>query len=184
MTDPDRQAIVEPVDFDALYRALPVAVEGLPERVDVFGEAWERRGEFHVSVFSADRLGPLMAERLGIEEVDAYRRLEAARHLVDAADLRVRSLGHGLRLARREERRTLIVEARVGGLEGLYAHLCEQLGVAVPVPPAHVTLYAAPGGKAIALASTDELERLSRTLTRAERAELRTAGVEPALRAE
>jgi hypothetical protein len=103
-------------------------------------------------------------------------------HLVDASELQVRSLGSGFRLASREERRTLIVEARVDGLEGLYARLSEGVGLALPIPPANATLYSAPGGKAIGLASKDELERLSRTLTRAERAELVAAGVAPALR--
>ena len=116
-------------------------------------------------------------------DADAYRRLEAARRVLDDADLQVRSLGPGFRLARREERRTLIVKARVDGLEGLYARLSYRVGVELPVPPAHVTLYSAPGGKAIGIACEDQLERLSRTLTRAERAELREAGVAPVLRA-
>jgi hypothetical protein len=182
MTDPGRQGIVGPVDFDRLYRGLRVAVAGLPECVDAFGEVWERRAEFHVSVFSADRLGPLVAERLGVGEAHAHRRLEAARELVDAADLQVRSLGPGFRLARREERRTLIVEARVDGLDELYVRLSDMVGMPLPVPPAHVTLYCAPGGKAIGLASEDELERLSRMLTRSEREEIVAAGVAPVLR--
>jgi hypothetical protein len=170
------------LDFDRLYRGLRVAVDGLPERVDAFGETWKRRAEFHVSVFSADRLGPLVADRLGVGEADAYRRLEAAGQLVDAADLQVRSLGPGFRLARRGERRTLIVEARVDGLDELYAGLSDMVGTPLPVPPAHVTLYSAPGGKTIGLASEEKLARLSRTLTCAECAELRAAGLAPALR--
>jgi hypothetical protein len=149
----------------------------VPERVLFDGETLVRVTDPHVSVFSADRLGPPLMQALDLSDQEAFLRLASVRPAVKTARLRLARVGPQLRYARRDERATLVAMACVDGLAELYDRLSAALGMPVEAPPAHVTLYSRPGEKGIGLTTTAELERLSRPLTQDERQQLAREGV-------
>ena len=163
--------------LDDLYFSLPVSLDGLPQTVRALGERWQRARRLHVSVFSPDRLAPIIGRQLGLPEDKTCQRLARARPLVLEARLRVVGELGPLRVARRGDRASLLAMVNVIGLDGLYRRLSQQVGCALPCPPAHVTLYTLPGRKGIGLASQEELELASRALTAAEVQQLRGQGV-------
>jgi len=78
----------------------------------------------------------------------------ALRSAARGLDFSVRPSGH-YRLVRSGERRAIIELVRVEGQKEFCAR------VQAPLMPAHVTLFTEPGGRGIALYSSEELERLS-----------------------
>jgi hypothetical protein len=160
-----------------LYVSLPAHLPRLPERVPFAGETLVRVTDQHVSVFSADRIGPALMRSLDLSEQEALLRLASIRPAVKKAGLRLALVGPHLRYARRNERATLIAMATVDGLADLYDRLSAALGMPVEAPPAHVTLYSRPGTRGIGLTTTAELERHSRPLTAGECRQLAREGV-------
>ena len=51
--------------------------------------------------------------------------------------------------------------AAVRGLDSLFVRLSKFVGVALAPPPAHVTLYTAPGGEGVGICDDRDLESLT-----------------------
>lgn len=136
---------------------MPLSLHGLPERVQAIGSEWELKREFHVTAVNTEWL----AERLAMPVDRVWRELSQALQGRRAGPVRIRD---ELRLARRDEERTIIVMAGVDGLSGLYEELAARLGAPLRLPPSHVTLYTRPSGEGIGIHAAVELELLTRRL--------------------
>src|SRR3954471_6661130 len=147
---------------------VPLALFGLPGAIDVRGESWALKDEFHVTAAHA----PWLARRAGVTLERAWGELAAALEGRRAGPVRV---GEELRLVREGDERTLIVMARVDGLGELYTELSGRLGTPLAPPPAHITLYTRPGGAAIGVHDESELRALTQPLTGRRAADVRSA---------
>lgn len=132
---------------DVAFLALP-SLE-LPPALDLFGETWRVKPEFHVTLLGTEAL-----RRAGNEEAD-----RAARGL--EFDVR---LGQDFYRLDEGDARTLIVLCEVENGDSFFSRLGwrEQ-------PPYHVTLYTIGTEIGIGLASHDDLARLGTPIRGAER---------------
>jgi len=147
---------------------VPLALFGLPGAIEVRGESWALKDEFHVTAAHA----PWLAQRAGVTLERAWRELAAALEGRRAGPVRV---GDELRIVREGDERTLVVMARVDGLRELYAELSGRLGAPLAPPPTHITLYTRPGGEAIGVHDESDLRALTRVLSGREADEVRAA---------
>src|SRR5215217_4982617 len=147
---------------------VPLALFGLPERVEADGATWTVKDEFHVTAAHT----PWLAKRAGVSLERAWQELSAALEGRRAGPVR---LGDELRLAREGEERTLIVMARVDGLSDLYSELSGRLGAPLAPPPTHITLYTRPGGESIGVHDESNLRSLTEPLRGREAAAVRGA---------
>src|SRR3954470_17039177 len=145
---------------------VPVNLFGLPEEIEVLGEPWAVKDEFHVTAAHA----PFLAERAGMTLDDAWGELAAAVEGRRAGPVRV---SDELRIAREGEERTLLVMASVDGLGELYAELGGRLGALLALPPTHITLYTRPDGKGIGLHDDGDLRTMTKVLSDDDAAEVR-----------
>lgn len=136
---------------------VPLAVFGLPERIEADGVTWALKEEFHVTAAHT----PWLAHRAGVSLERAWQELSAAIEGRRAGPVRV---GDELRLAAEGEERTLIVMARVDGLGDLYTELSSRLGAPLAPPPTHITLYTRPGGQAIGIHDESDLRAFTERL--------------------
>jgi hypothetical protein len=147
---------------------VPINVFGLPDEVDVLGARWTVRDAFHVTAANAQAL----TRRTGAPLERVWDELVAAVEGRRAGPVRV---SEELRLVREGEKRTLVVMASVDSLADLYVELSGRLGAPLAPPPAHVTLYTRPGGKAIGLHDERDLRELTRRLRPQEATAVRAA---------
>jgi hypothetical protein len=147
---------------------VPLALFGLPERIEVRGVPWALKDEFHVTAAHT----PWLADRAGVSLERAWDELSAALEGRRAGPVRV---GDELRLVRDGEGRTLIVMAGVDGLGALYAELSGRLGAPLAPPPTHITLYTRPGGQGIGVHDESDLRSLTEPLRGRHAAEIREA---------
>ena len=136
---------------------MPLALFGLPERIEADGLTWALKEEFHVTAAHT----PWLAKRAGVSLERAWHELSAAIEGRRAGPVR---LGHELRLAREGAERTLLAMARVDGLGDLYIELSGRLGAPLAPPPTHITLYTRPGGRAIGIHDESDLRALTEPL--------------------
>lgn len=147
---------------------VPLNLLGLAPELDALGCAWRAKDELHVTAVDAAWL----AASLGRDQREVW---DAVRTAIEGRRAGAVRLGADLRLAEEDGERTLLVMARVDGLGALYEELAGRLGAPLAPPPAHVTLYTRPGGRAIGLHDERELRRLSRPLTGEEAADVAAA---------
>jgi hypothetical protein len=147
---------------------VPLALVGLPERLEADGATWALKDEFHVTAAHT----PWLAQRAGVSLDRAWDELSAALVGRRVGPVRV---GDELRLVRDGVERTLIVMARVDGLVALYVELSGRLGAPLPPPPTHITLYTRPGGQAIGLHDEAQLHARTEILRGRRAAEAREA---------
>jgi hypothetical protein len=140
------------------------------------GLEWERKHEFHVTAAHTPSIAERIRERLELTADEAEAEAwEAVREAATAASAGAVTLSERFFSVRRAEDRTLIRLCDVAGLGELFGEISRRLDVEVEPPPAHVTLYTAPGGEAIGLHTHDELERDATLLDPAAAAVLRRA---------
>lgn len=147
---------------------VPLALLGLPERLSAGGLSWVVKDEFHVTAAHT----PSLAARAGVSVEFAWSELAGALEGRRVGPVRV---GDELRLVREGEERTLIVMVGVDGLPALYEELSGRLGAPLPPPPAHITPYTRPGGKAIGIHDESDLRSLTEPLRGRRLAEVREA---------
>ena len=145
--------------LEAAYVCAPADLRGLPRRVEDSGVLWQRVQDPHLSVFTADRIVDRVLEA-GRPPEDAVACLERASEIARGWPVHIERYTE-IRLARRDDRRSLIALAAVRGLDPLFVRLSDVVGVTLAPPPAHVTLYTAPGGEGIGICDDRDLESLT-----------------------
>lgn len=152
---------------------IPLPSLSLPEEIEVGGEDWLRKPEFHVTAAHIETLA-----RFG----DPRRIRAELRRITWDFEVGAIELGDELRIVREGDERTIVVMADAPDVERLHRRLGEALCVELEPPPAHVTIYTGPeerGG--IGLHSAEDVERLSTPLGGADAERLRAA-LEAAIR--
>ena len=144
---------------------VPLPALDLPRELELDGESWLRKAEFHLTAAHGPHLAGLLAAS-GIAEQEAADRVEAAMRRVtwDFEIGEIELLGE-LRDVRDDGERTIVAMARMPDLDRLHERLGAEAGFEPAPPPAHVTIYTGPeerGG--IGLHSAEEVERLSTPL--------------------
>ena len=151
---------------------VPLPFLDLPAEAEFLGEGWDRKHEFHLTAAHTPSIAQRVAEPLGLLDDEALDvAWEALRTLSLDLGIGAVTLSRELRVARRDEERTLIVLCEADGLGELFEGVSELLGTEVAPPPAHVTLYTRPGGESIGLHTSEELERDAPPLSEDEAAE-------------
>ena len=145
--------------LEAAYVSVAADLPALPRMLEESGVLWQRVARPHLSVFTADRIADQVLEA-GRSPGDAVARLERASEIARGWSVHIERYTE-IRLARRDDRRSLIALAAVRGLDALFVRLSDVVGVALAPPPAHVTLYTAPGGEGIGICDDRDLESLT-----------------------
>jgi hypothetical protein len=130
----------------------PLAISGLPERVEALCGRWQRKSEFHLTAIAVRVLEPFEARRP--ELWDLVERMTSGRSLGPVA------VGPDVRRAShpsKPELRTLIVLVDCPGLEPLYRELSAELYALLSPPPAHITLYSTDPDRGIGIVDDEEL---------------------------
>jgi hypothetical protein len=140
----------------------PLTVTGLPPEIELLGERWLRKREFHMTAVLA--------------RVVAFG-LDVVARVTDGRSVGPVAIGREIRRVRDpsgDELRTLVVMAECPGLDPLYGELSAALGVRLVAPPAHVTIYSSDPDRGIGLADGSELRERTMVLGEADQAELRS----------
>lgn len=145
--------------LEAAYVSVAADLPALRRTVEDSGVLWQRVADPHLSVFTADRIVDRALEA-GRPPEDAVACLERASEIARGWSVHIERYTE-IRLARRDDRRSLIALAAVRGLDPLFVRLSDVVGVTVAPPPAHVTLYTAPGGEGIGICDDRDLELLT-----------------------
>jgi hypothetical protein len=161
----DLPLTLAPTSLYAYERAsllIPLPYLDLEQRIRALGEDWARKNEFHVTAAHT----PAIAERLrrdhGLANEEAFGTAWAAiREASHECRVGEVALTGELRTVREGAERTIVEMCDVEGLADLYAWLSKRVETELAPPPAHVTLYTAPGGKAIGLHTSADLELLT-----------------------
>jgi HD domain len=153
----------------------PLIIDGLLERIEALGAAWERKREFHLTVLPRATIAALAAQREQrrgrAEPWDAVTRVLSGRTvgpITTHDDVR--------RVTRPDDDlRTLIVMVDAPGLVPIFRDLSAALDAALSPPPAHVTLYSSDPAQGIGIENDRQLAERAPPLTNAEQREVRDA---------
>lgn len=143
----------------------------LPETITFAEAVWSAKPEYHVTLVGkgmmrslVDELGLLSLARIETAIVRARRNVPFRVHMREE-----------LWWIEEEGARTIVQMCEVDGGETFFRRLDEALGVEIPRPPYHVTLYTLRTRKGIGIASETVLRELGRRLTDDELKDYRTA---------
>ena len=131
-----------------------------PATVTLFGEQWEVKPEFHVTLLGREGLQNLLRDigRLKIIKAEIAISRSAAE-----VNWKVRLLDEFWRVHDGDER-TIIQLCEVGGAEAFFTTLEGELETKIERPPYHVTLYTIGTKNGIGLASRADLEAKGRRI--------------------
>lgn len=133
----------------------PLQIDGLPPEIELGEQGWQRKQEFHLTAISRSAFFGARGSR------DDWKHAEqlAVGRTVDPVLPR-----RELRVAHDPEHpglSTVILMVDCPALAPLYDELGRRLGIALPLPPAHVTLYSTDPAEGIGLADDAELQQLA-----------------------
>ena len=117
--------------LEAAYVSVAADLPTLRRTVEDSGVLWQRVADPHLSVFTADRIVDRVLEA-GRPPEDAVACLERASEIARGWSVHIHIERYTeIRLARRDDRRSLIALAAVRGLDPLFVRLSDVVGVAL-----------------------------------------------------
>jgi hypothetical protein len=128
----------------------------LPEVISVDQYELYKKNEFHVTLVGAKASNSLP----DAEDSKAIVRA-AFDEFASTHDLTRFELTNEFRLLKREDRVTVVAMVNLHGMDQLYAFLNDKLGTALPVQPAHITIYSFNPAVGISLNSAEQVENES-----------------------
>jgi hypothetical protein len=145
---------------------VPLPFLDLPYELDVLGERWVRKSEFHITAAHPKTIAAQLRSEQGGSEADALATVQGAlareTHAADTCDV---ALLADARVVRSGEERTIVVMAEVSSVGPLHARLGAALGLVLEAPPTHVTLFTGPEARGgIGLHNAAELSELTEPL--------------------
>ena len=140
-----------------------VKLRKIQPQIQLFGQTFVVKDEFHVSLVSVKRLIPQIAENHRITPEQAEGKvLLTLIGLLDRVDLIFDGFIDDFRLAQEDDKKTIIRTCRVKGIQTFQKELQKELGVEIPAQPTHVTLYRlAHDKKGIGIWSKEDLARMT-----------------------
>ncbi len=142
--------------FSKGYIMLPVEIGNIPDKIIVEGEELQRKSTFHVSLLCVKNI----LEGHPASDLEA-KIIELFCNFVAGNDLAFIKYTGEFRLAKFEDRKTMIARCEVSNLDKLFKYLSDNLGFEIPTQPTHVTLYTLQPDIGIGLNSEAELEAKS-----------------------
>ena len=152
--------------IEAETAIVPLPFLELPRQLELLGEHWVRKAEFHLTALHVETVvRRVQAQRGGSESqarADVHAALVPMTRTDEVSEVRLRQ---ELRVVRARGERTIVVMADAPGVEHLHARLAAALGVELDPPPAHVTIYTGPDARGgIGLHTQLDLRELSEPL--------------------
>lgn len=141
-----------------LWHILPVeAFADLPETVELAGEKFYKKQEFHVTVANVRAMAQEIAESGDdIEGIETAIQKILTGYL-QSNSIRFEGFEDDLRLAISDERKSIAARCRMSGLEGYFDLIKKQYGKEYPLQPAHVSIYTI-NGMAVGINSDDQMQ--------------------------
>ena len=149
----------------------------LPDTMDVLGEQWVRKKEFHVTLVGPKQRLAKRFQELHPDIAASVSRRQVRQAVSVTAEGKSFSVrpGNEIRVVQEGDKKTIVRMVEVEGMERFFEELEARLGFFIDRPPTHVTLYTLENGKPIGLHSKDELERLACPLAHADNQRLKKA---------
>src|SRR3989344_1181504 len=142
----------------------------LPQTMDVLGEHWIRKSEFHVTLVGPgqrldDRLKAINPH-LSIKK----SKLQVEQVIGDVSEGRTFTVipQDELRIVEEKDRKTIVRMCIVEGADEFFEQLGRWLGFPIEVPPTHITLYTLQNGWPIGIYSRQRLDEITRKLSNPE----------------
>lgn len=136
------------------YLALPVEIGELPESISIEGKTLYKKPSFHVSLLCVRDLIEKHGD-LGERILDLFC------SFIRENDISFVMYTGEFRLAKSEERESIIALCEVSNLEEFSDSLGHELGIEIPPQPTHVTLYTLQPDVGIGLNSPTAMEEKS-----------------------
>lgn len=135
----------------------------LPEHISIHGSELEKKSEFHVSLMHLEDVIPQLVEASGKEEDEIGQELIRIylKHL-EASPITFEGFLDDLRLAEKEERRSVVVRCVIANLDGFFEALEKAFNTHIDRQPVHVTLYTLGHNKGIGINRIQDMESLER----------------------
>jgi hypothetical protein len=132
----------------------------VPPKLKIEGNEFVVKPEFHITLLAAGKLAEIIdsnnVERLKLELIEEFYTF------VDKFPLTRYELLDELRLVKVGDTKTIVVMAKLEGIDTLFDDLSKKHGVKLPVQPTHVTLYTLPTDTfGIRINSYEELQEIS-----------------------
>lgn len=149
-------------NFENKFITLPsLNIADLPQTWEFNGNEFVVKQEFHITLLNIDYIveiiGSKNVENLKPEIADEFYKFVSKQPLTQYTllnELRLVSVA--------EDNKTIVVMAKLEGIDKFFDNLSEKYGVALPVQPAHITLYTLPTDMfGIPINSYEELEKIS-----------------------
>lgn len=144
----------EPYFFGRAYFALrlpPALFSDLPKTIKLGDLELERKEEFHISLLCLKAAVPMIGERIDFSEEQIKELGMLFADYVKEAPITLKRFLPEFRVARKDERTSLVVRVEVENLEGFLQKANSHLDTAIPSVPTHVTLFTYPHDAGIGL---------------------------------
>lgn len=145
------------ITYDKGYIALWLPNYSLPETINIDEITLLKKDTFHVSLLCVDNL--LKARPESEAEILQYFCDFLQKH-----KLVFEGFTGEFRLAKKDERKSIVALCAVSHLDTFAQYLTEKLGMPVPLQPAHVTLYTLQPNAGIGLNSPEEMQEKSQPI--------------------
>jgi isopentenyl-diphosphate delta-isomerase len=142
------------ITYSKGYIALWCKNYGLPDTFDIDGNTLHKKDHFHVSLLCVKNL---LEVKTDIEN-------EILQHFcifLKDHEIKLEKFTKVFRLAKADERKSLVALCKVSNLDLFAQYLSEKIGIDVAPQPAHVTLYTLQENAGIGLNNQEELEQKS-----------------------
>lgn len=168
--------LLEPYKYSKGYIIHRLNEIKLPATINLSGVEFIAKDPLHCSLIAVKKIVPIIMERDQTTEANTEEKvLEAVSTAIMKIQPHITGYLNEFRIAEKpdEAKRTVIVMAKVDGIEQLFIKVNEILNLEIPTQPTHVTLYTLANGKPIGVTSINELADFTRPLTPAELITLR-----------
>ena len=141
------------------YIGLPINIALLPQTINIDGNILTSKSTFHVSLVCVKNILALYNK----ENLEQHI-IEKFCNYVSNNEIAFLKFSNEFRFAQFEERKTLIIRCEVSNLAKFFELLSKELGIQMPLPPTHVTLFTLQPDAGIGLNSYEELEVKSKII--------------------
>lgn len=137
------------------YIGLPLRLNELPQSIEINDTTLHRKDEFHVSLLCVKNVLKVLPD---VEN----QIVESFCNFVQENDISFIRFTGELRLAEKEDRKTIVALCEIKNLKEFFNQLSSELDFDIAHQPTHVTLYTLQPNKGIGLNSPEDLAFLSK----------------------